>query len=176
VLGESVSWRLAAGTLLVVGGLALTVRPDRDAPAERPWAGALLALNTAVMASISFMLRKLGLRLLPDPAAAAALTVTGSLITLLPYLLLRSRAGPLRAAGPSLGYLVAGSVVTTAAFLAYFVALNLSEVVRVTPLANTTPLFALALLAVFRQQETVGGGTAAGVVLTVLGILLVVSG
>ena len=42
------------------------------------WAGVLLALNTAVMASISFMLRKLGLRMLPDAAVASALTVTGS--------------------------------------------------------------------------------------------------
>ncbi|HEU5298069.1 MAG TPA: DMT family transporter [bacterium] len=176
VLGETVSWRLAAGTLFVVIGLALTVRPDRAAPSDRPWAGALLALNTAVMASISFMLRKLGLRILPDPAVASALTVTGSLITLLPYLWLRSRAEPLRAEGRALGFLVAGSVLTTGAFLAYFVALSVSDLVKVSPLSNTTPLFALALLALFRQHEVIRAGTVAGAVLTVLGVLFVVAG
>ncbi|HXF83329.1 MAG TPA: DMT family transporter [bacterium] len=176
VLGETVSWRLAVGTVGVVVGVALTVRPDRAAPLERPWAGTLLALNTAVMASISFMLRKLGLRLLPDPAVASALTVTGSLITLLPYLWLRSRVEPLRAAGPALGYLVAGSIVTTAAFLAYFLALSLSDVVKVTPLSNTTPLFALVLLALFRQGEAIRPATVAGAILTVLGVIFVVAG
>lgn len=176
VLGETVSWRLAAGTLLVVIGLALTVRPDRAAPSDRPWAGALLALNTAVMASISFMLRKLGLRMLPDPAVASALTVTGSLITLLPYLWLRSRSEPLRAERRALSYLFAGSVFTTAAFLSYFVALSISDLVKVSPLSNTTPLFALALLALFRQPEMIRAATVAGAVLTVLGVLFVVAG
>jgi len=176
VLGETVSWRLAAGTLFVVVGLALTVRPDRSTPTDRPWAGVLLALNTAVMASISFMLRKLGLRMLPDPAVASALTVTGSLITLLPYVLLRSRVEPLRAEGRAMTYLILGSLFTTAAFLAYFFALSLSDVVKVTPLSNTTPLFALALLTLFRQGETIRAGTVAGAVVTVAGILFVVAG
>jgi len=176
VLGESLSWPLAAGTLFVVVGLALTARPDRSAPTERPWAGALLALNTAVLASFSFMLRKLGLRIFPDPAVASALTVTGSLITLLPYLWLRSRHEPLRAEGRALGYLIVGSLFTTGGFLAYFIALNLSEVVRVTPLANTTPLFALALLVLLRQGEAIRASTVAGAVLTVAGILFVVAG
>ncbi len=176
VLGEHLTWRLAAGTLLVVIGLALTVRPDPATPTTRPWAGVLLALNTAVMASISFLLRKLGLRMLPDPAVASALTVTGSLITLLPYVLLRSRREPLRVEGNAWFYLIAGGLATTGGFLAYFFALNLSEVVRVTPLSNTTPLFALALLYLFRQGEMLRAGTVAGALLTVAGILFVVSG
>jgi len=176
VLGESLSWPLAAGTLCVVAGLALTARPDPAAPARRPWTGALLALNTAVLASISFLLRKLGLRMFPDPAVASALTVTGSLLTLVPYLWLRSRTEPLRADGRSLSYLIAGSVFTTGGFLAYFFALSLSEVVRVTPLANTTPLFALALLTLFREGEVIRAATVVGATLTVAGVLLVVAG
>ncbi len=175
VLGEHLTWRLGAGTLLVVVGLALTVRPGNAAGAKRSWAGVLLALNTAVLASISFMLRKLGLRMLPEPSVASALTVTGSLLTLLPYALLRSRREPLRAEGKALVYLTVGSLFTTGGFLAYFFALNISEVVRVTPLANTTPLFALLLLALFRQ-ETIHTGTVAGAALTVAGILLVALG
>lgn len=175
VLGETVSWRLAAGTLLVVVGLVLTVRPDPAAPAGRPWAGALLALNTAVLASISFMLRKLGLQLLPDPAVASALTVTGSLVTLLPYVIIRSRTEPLRADRRALGYLIVGALVTTGAFLSYFFALNISELVRVTPLGNTTPLFALLLLYLFRQ-EAIRARAIIGALLTVAGVVSVALG
>jgi drug/metabolite transporter (DMT)-like permease len=186
VLGEHVTWRLAAGTVLVVLGLALTIRPDvtLEGPAEsagaappdrRPWAGALLALNTAVMASISFMLRKLGLRLLPDAAVASALTVTGSLLVLLPYVLLRSGGQPFRAGRGAMVLLIISAVFSTGGFLSYFYALSLSEVVRVTPLSNTTPLFAMFLLAVF-HQETVRAATVVGALLTVAGVLFVVIG
>jgi len=174
VLGEHVSWRLAAGTLLVVLGLALTIRPDDRTQTDRSWAGALLALNTAVMASISFMLRKLGLRMLPDAAVASALTVTGSLLVLLPYAALRSRTQPLRAERAALVLLIVSALFTTGGFLSYFYALSLSEVVRVTPLSNTTPLFALLLLALFRQ-EAIRPATVTGAVVTVAGILFVVS-
>lgn len=180
LLGEVVSWRLAAGTLLVVIGVALAVRPQGQTTQtydqRRLTTGVLLALNTAVMASISFLLRKIGLRLLPDPSLAAALTVTGSLATLLPYLALRARHAVLRTDRPSLTYLIAGGLLTTGGFLAYFLALNLGEVVRVTPLSNTTPLFAVALLYAFRQIERVAPDTVAGAVVTVAGVLLVVSG
>lgn len=188
VLGEHPSWQMAAGTLMVVLGLALTIRPDVAATAvsgsptapphggpDRPWAGVLLALNTAVMASISFMLRKLGLRLLPDAAVGSALTVTGSLLVLLPYAALRSRTQPIRAGRAALVLLIISAVFTTGGFLSYFYALSISEVVRVTPLANTTPLFALLLLAVFRQ-EPIRAATVAGVLLTVAGVLFVVLG
>jgi drug/metabolite transporter (DMT)-like permease len=186
VLGEHVTWRLAAGTVLVVLGLALTIRPDvalevppesagAARPDRRPWAGALLALNTAVMASISFMLRKLGLRLLPDPAVASALTVTGSLLVLLPYALLRSGGQPFQARRGAMALLIVSAVFTTGGFLSYFYALSLSEVVRVTPLSNTTPLFAMLLLAIFRQ-ETIRAATVVGALLTVAGVLFVVIG
>lgn len=206
VLGEHLTWQLGAGTVLVVIGVVMAVRPQEhpqrapvvvpadveagQVPVIVPLAsagysnggqrkitmGVLLALNTAVMASLSFMLRKIGLRMLPDPTLAAALTVTGSLGALLPYIGLRARQAPLRADRDSLAYLIAGGLLTTGGFLAYFLALNLGEVVRVTPLSNTTPLFAVALLLAFRQIEKVAPTTVAGAALTVAGILLVVSG
>ncbi|MGH2347977.1 MAG: DMT family transporter, partial [bacterium] len=161
ILGEQLTWAVAAGTVLVVVGVALTFRPEPGAAVEPPGSaerrtrtlGLLLALNTAVMASISFMLRKFGLRLLPDPNLAAALTVTGSLVTLVPYLSIRRGRYPLRADRNSFIYLIAGGVLSTGGFLAYYLALNLGDVVRVTPLSNTSPLFAVLLLLVFHEVE-----------------------
>ncbi len=176
LLGEQLSWRLAVGTVLVVGGLVLALRPDAPGESRRSWAGSLLALNTAVMASISFMLRKIGLRLLPGPVLASALTMTGAMVALLPYIAFRSRQDPLRVSRTSLVYVVAAGLLSTAGFMAYFEALDLGDVVRVTPLANTTPLFAILLLRAFRQVETVSRRAILGAVLAVGGILFVVGG
>jgi len=181
VLGEDLSWGTAAGTVLVVVGVVLAVRQEGGTPPEGSagrslTTGALLALNTAVMASISFMLRKIGLRMLPDPVLGAALTVTGSLVVLIPYISARWRREPLRAARGSLIWLIAGGLLSTGGFLAYYLALSLGDVVRVTPLSNTTPLFAVLLLYLFRQVEKVTAATTVGAALAVAGVLLVVGG
>ncbi len=176
LLGEHLSWRLAVGTVLVVSGVALTLRPTNPEESRRSRAGSLLALNTAVMASISFMLRKIGLRLLPYPVLGSALTMTGAMVALLPFIVLRYRQDPLRVYRGSLWYVIAAGLLSTGGFLAYFEALNLGEVVRVTPLANTTPLFAIILLRVFRQTETVTASTVLGTVVAVGGILFVLGG
>jgi len=177
LLGEHLSWRIGVGTVLVVMGLALTLRPEAWGAVRRPWAaGALLALNTAVMASVSFILRKLGMRLLPLPALASALTMTGALLALLPYVLIRARADVLRTDQGSLKYLLAAGLLSSGGFLLYFFALDLGTIVTVTPLANTTPLFAIAFLRLFRQGEPVALTTLVGAVLAVAGILFVVGG
>lgn len=181
VLGEDLNWRIAAGTILVVIGVVLAVRQGEGAAAadgagRSLTTGALLALNTAVMASVSFMLRKIGLRMLADPVLGAALTVTGSLVVLVPYIAARWRREPLRAARGSLVWLMAGGLLSTGGFLTYYLALSLGDVVRVTPLSNTTPLFAVLLLYLFRQVEKVTAGTAFGAALAVAGVLLIVSG
>jgi len=179
LLGEHVSWRLGVGTLLIVSGVALTLRrkEPKDAEGSRgSRVGTLLALNTAVMASVSFMLRKMGLRLLHHPVLASALTMTGAMLALLPFIALRYRQDPLRIDRGSLWYVIAAGVLSTGGFMSYFEALDLGEVVRVTPLANTTPLFAIVLLRMFRQAESVTASIIVGAILAVAGILFVVSG
>ena len=207
ILHEQMTWRLILGTLMVVAGVALAVKPEDRKPAARSAAvaevamphpepaggwmsrfrgslrgdqrrtlGILLAVNTAVMASISFLLRKTGLGFLPDPTLAAALTVTGSLVLLAPFQAVRWRRDPLRTDRNSLTYLVAGGLLTTAGFLSYFLALNLGDIVRVTPLGNTSPIFAVGLLYMFRQIESVARSTSLGAILTVAGVVFVVGG
>jgi len=207
ILHEQMTWRLILGTLMVVAGVALAVKPEDRKPAARSAAvaevamphpepaggwmsrfrgslrgdqrrtlGILLAVNTAVMASISFLLRKTGLGFLPDPTLAAALTVTGSLVLLAPFQAVRWRRDPLRTDRNSLTYLVAGGLLTTAGFLSYFLALNLGDIVRVTPLGNTSPIFAVGLLYMFRQIESVAPSTSLGAILTVAGVVFVVGG
>ncbi len=174
VLGERLTWPVGAGTVLVVAGVALAIRPGAEPPSthstgRRLTTGGLLALNTAVMASVSSMLRKIG-----DPVLGAALTVTGSLVVLVPYVAARWKDEPLRASRGSLVWLIASGLLTTGGFLAYYLALSLGDVVVVTPLSNTTPLFVVALLSAFRQVERVTAHIVVGAALTVAGVLLIV--
>jgi len=175
VLGERLSLRVALGTLLVAAGVWLSIRSPGTSSGPRSWAGVLLALNTALMAAISFILRKVGLRMLPDPLLASTITVTGSLAVLLPFLALQRRITPIRMDRSSLPWLIAGGLLTTGGFLSYFQALNLGEVVRVTPLSNTTPIFTVLLLRFFRKVETVGLAASLGAFLAVAGVMFVVT-
>jgi drug/metabolite transporter (DMT)-like permease len=177
-LGERITLQLAVGTVVVVLGVFLTSPPTGAAIEERiSRTGLLLALSTAVLAAISFLLRKVGLQAIPQPALGSALTVTGALAGLLPLLWLRPRREPVRVERGAVAPMAAAALLSSGGFLAYFLALGLGDVSRVTPLSNTTPLFAVLLLqAGFRHVEGVSRRTFAGVALGVLGILLVLRG
>jgi len=177
-LGERITLQLAVGTVVVVLGVVLTSSETGAAVEGRiSRTGLLLALSTAVLAAISFLLRKVGLQAIPQPALGSALTVTGALAGLLPLLWLRLRREPVRVERRAVAPMVAAALLSSGGFLAYFLALGLGEVSRVTPLSNTTPLFAVLLLqAAFRHVEGVSRRTFAGVALGVLGILLVLRG
>jgi drug/metabolite transporter (DMT)-like permease len=178
ILREHISAQLALGTVIVVLGVVLT-SPATGAPEERRLnrTGILLALSTALLAAISFLLRKIGLQAIPQPALGSALTVTGALAGLLPLLWLRPRREPVRVQRSAIAPIAAAALLSSGGFLAYFLALGLGDVSRVTPLSNTTPLFAVLLLhAGFRHVEGVSRRTFAGVGLGVLGVLLVLGG
>src|SRR2546428_6348910 len=128
------------------------------------------------MAGGAFMLRKSGLWLVPGPGRRPALPVTGSLVVLVPAIGARWKPEPLRATRGSLVWLIASGLLTTGGFLAYYLALSLGDVVIVTPLSNTTPLFAVALLYAFRQVERVTAHTAIGAALAAAGVLLIFGG
>lgn len=177
-LGERLSLQLALGTVVVVLGVAMTSSgavPAAESRMNRT--GLLLALSTALLAAISFLLRKIGLEAIPQPALGAALTVTGALAGLLPLVWLRGRREPVRIERSAIAPVIAAALLSSGGFLSYFLALGLGEVSRVTPLSNTTPLFAVLLLqAGFRHVEGVSRRTFAGASLAVVGIILVLRG
>lgn len=188
-LGERVGPALVLGTVAIVLGVALTTSGTAERPADNPASrvdgarrvkarlGVALALGTAVLAAVSIVMRKIALRWITQPALAASLTQTGALIALLPVVAVHSRREGLRAAPAAILPLIASALLSTVAFLAYFLALAQGDVSRVTPLSNTTPLFAILLLHfVFRRVETVTRRTLAGALLAVAGVILVMQG
>lgn len=176
LLGERVSAGLAAGIVAVVLGVALTSGTASPQVPRASRRGFLLALSTAVLAAASIILRKVGLEAIPYPALAAALTLCGAVLGLIPLVAWRWRREPFRAARTAVPPMVAGALLTSGGFLAYFLALNLGDASRVTPLSNTTPLFAVLLIRfAFRDVEQVTRRTLLGAALTVAGVILVVS-
>src|SRR3989304_4560352 len=153
-LHERVSAGLALGTVAVVLGVALTSSAPAQEEARAGRIGLLLALSTAVLAAASIVFRKIALGMIPHAALAGGRTPA------------RRSVPPMRVA----------ALMSSGGFLAYFLALNLGDASRVTPLSNTTPLFAVLLLrSAFRHVESVTRRTLAGAALTVAGMILVVS-
>ena len=177
VLRERVGAELALGTVAVVLGIAITSAAPPGTQGRANRTGVLLALSTAVLAAVSIVFRKIGLGAIPHPALGGALTLSGALVGLLPLVVWRWRREPMRAERRMLPAMLMAALLSSGGFLAYFMALNLGDASRVTPLSSTTPLFALLLLRYgFRHVERVARRTLVGAALTVAGVILVVGG
>lgn len=175
LLRERMSAGLAAGTVAVVLGVALTSGTASPRAPRASRRGLLLALGTAILAAVSIILRKVGLEAIPRPALAAALTLSGAVLGLIPLVAWRWRRERFRAARTAVPPMLAGALLTSGGFLAYFLALHLGDASRVTPLSNTTPLFAVLLLRfAFSDVEQVTRRTLLGAALTVAGVIMVV--
>lgn len=177
-LREPVSLIVALGTLVVVAGV-ITVT------LTKPWndehrvnlLGFLLALGSALVTAGTFLMWDLGLKHIQQTILATALTMTGMLAVLLPFPAFSGAGGRKCGDRDAVVNMLAAGLLTTAGFLAYFVALNNSTVSRIVPLVNTTPVFAVLILRlIFRRIEVVTAKTIIGATLTVLGVVLVVIG
>src|SRR3989304_3105547 len=145
-LHERVSAGLALGTVAVVLGVALTSSAPAQEEARAGRIGLLLALSTAVLAAASIVFRQIGLGMVPPAALAGGLTLSGAVLGLVPLVVWRWRREPIRAERRAVPPLLVAALLGSGGFLAYFLALNLGDASRVTPLSNTTPLFAVLLL------------------------------
>src|SRR3989304_234470 len=172
-LHERVSAGLALGTVAVVLGVALTSSAPAQEEARAGRIGLLLALSTAVLAAASIVFRQIGLGMVPPAALAGGLTLSGAVLGLVPLVVWRWRREPIRAERRAVPPLLVAALLSSGGFLAYFLALNLGDASRVTPLSNTTPLFAVLLLPfASRDVESVTRRTLAGAALPVAGGIL----
>lgn len=171
LLGEGLTAEIALGTLATVAGVGVLSWQRSRA---RNWGLVALLFPTgaAMVRAVNHVWAKFGLTLLPVPLMAATLSfsVSGSL-SVLAY---RVRKGtfPRRLPRPGVAWAVAGGVTVSAAILAMYTALSLGEVVVVSPVISTYPLFTMGFSMLFRQ-ERLTPRIAAGVVLVVSGVALI---
>ena len=173
-LGERPEAAVYLGSLLSVVGVWLT---SSRREGESEWKAVHLAypLGAAFLTAISQNFRKTGLRIMPNPFVATAVTITTSLAV---FSLSLVATGQMRATFQGdrkcLPFYGTAAVVSATAQLLGYIALSEGDVSVVVPLINTNPLFIVLFSALFlRDLETVNAQVAAGAVLIVTGIVLI---
>lgn len=167
-LGESLTLLIALGTIATVAGIMAITRGPGGVP-RLVRVALLLASGTAMIRGANHALGKLGLDLLPSVQMASF--VNFGVSSLGAIVIYRYRHGRLPLAIPRAGlvpFLITGTM-TSVAILCMYSALHHGDVVIVSPIVNTYPLFALAS-AVALREERASQRLVAGVLLVVIGV------
>lgn len=173
VLGEELTPAVAAGTALVVCGVALLSMREEKTGA---WRNVLVALPllSAFVAGSTQVIRKIGLARIALPILGAAVTTGTSFVAVALSLLVSRKWSMVRFNRASLGYFVLAGCAVTLGVASVYMSLYLSDVVIVAPLASLSPLYSLALSALFlREVEVITVRRVAAAILIVLGVVLI---
>lgn len=172
-LGETLTAGNVLGTAAVVlGMLVLTWSGGARARSWPLWAIALPFAAAAIRASAQ-VLTKAGLALWASPYAAGLIGYSVSAVVILVAArCLGPRQPTDRRAGP---WFVATGLFNGGSVFLMYVALAKGQVSMVSPIVATYPLFTLALSMLFLRQERITARVAAGSVLTVAGVALLLA-
>ena len=158
------------GGLLTVAGTWL-VSYQRAGEAKWRTIDLMFPLGAAVLASVSQNIRKMGLNITDEPIIAATISTATSLFCLFGSVLFSGKTSLIKITRECLPYYGGAAVFALIGQLCTFIALNGGQISVVAPLVNTTPLFVIALTAVFlRGEEKINRFVVIGVVLLVAGI------
>lgn len=169
-LGEALTARLAAGAVLVLGGVALIVTSRGTDPVpDRAWLGVAAALFTAVAWAVSTILVKPPLEHVDVVTAQAIrLPVAGAFLWATPWA--RGATDRLRDGGSAILWRLAMvSVLTVLSSVLWVTGIKYAGVGIGTVLASTAPMFAIPLGVVF-LGERLPRAAILGSVVTVAGI------
>jgi len=161
------------GGILTVAGTWL-VSYKRTGEAKWRPLDLLFPLGAAILASVSQNIRKMGLNSTSEPILAATISTATSLLCLLVSQRFSKKGRALGINRQCLPYYGGAALFALVGQLSTFVALNGGQISVVAPLNSTSPLFVIALTALFlRGEEKVNTAVVIGVVLLVAGIALI---
>jgi len=172
-LGEALTAGNALGTAVIVLGMLMLTWTDGARPRSWPLWAIALPFAAAAIRALAQVLGKAGLALWASPYAAGLIGYSVSAIVILVAARLSAPRAPAdRRAAPwfvATGLLNGGSV-----FLMY-TGLAKGQVSVVSPIIATYPLFTLALSLLFLRHDRITARVAAGSVLTVAGVAVLLS-
>lgn len=174
-LGELWVFQNIAGTCLVILGVILL---SLAKPPDKPWRkmDIIYPVLGAIAFGMSANLRKAGLELVNVPILAAATTAATAALFSLALLHFQGGIGVFKLTRQSAAWLIAASIINTAAMLSVFYALSFGKVVIVEPLVSSNPVLTLIFTAIFlRDLEALSLRVIIGALLTVAGTILVVT-
>ena len=173
-LGETLTAGNVLGTAVIVLGMLVLTWVDSARPRDWPlWAIALPFAASAIRA-LAQVLTKAGLALWSSPYAAGLIGYTVSAVVILVAARV-GRAPKVTDRRAALWFVATGFFNGTSLFLLY-VALNQGKVSLISPIVATYPLFTLGLSMLLLRHERVTQRVAVGAVLTVAGVIVLVSG
>jgi len=173
-LGEQINIWIILGTILITGGVALiSWQPESERGSYR-WSHLGFPLGAALLAGISHPIRRYALGIANEPLFFAAVVGLVSLAWMTGYLLSPVKSErPVwnrKAAGP---FLLAG-IFETLGILLVIVALSIGQVVVVSPIVATSPLWILFGTWLFlRGIESLSLRTIIGAVAVVAGTVAI---
>lgn len=177
LLGEPISLPSSVGGLLTIAGgvLLSSVRPGEAKSFDNRQL--VFPAIAAVLYGVVHVLRDIGLRLVPAPAIGAAVNMTTSWFLVGTYLAVTGRHRSLSIGTCEIAYFVPAGIASSVGLACLYSALQAGDVVVVTPVLNTGPLFALGLTYVFlRDSELFGQRVTVGTVCIILGVSLLTVG
>ncbi len=173
VLGEIVTGRILVGTAIVVSGIGFIALSSRNVGVSWPVWAVLIPLGAALTRGFAHNIIKFGLNELPSPMTAALISSTVSLLVLLIV------NGASRQKFPRLGpgYYWFGllGILNAIGLIGINMALHLGDVVVVSPLIATTPVFTLLIGWMFFRREAVTWSSFLAIAIIFTGCVLIVT-
>ena len=174
-LGEEITAFTVAGALMIFAGVnVITWRNGGQGDWNKR--DVIFPLTAALFFAISTNFRKIGLNQMDFPIVGAAITSTVSLTVLVLSLLVaryRNSEG-MTLNREAVKYFGVASVISSVAYLLYFLAISASKITRIQPIAGTNPLWAIFFSYIFlKQTETITTKIVIGAVIIVPGIALI---
>lgn len=170
-LGEPFVLSILAGSMLVVGGIALISFKEGKLSIKVSAIG--LPLAGAFLFSIGNLLRKLGTNLLPHSVLGAQFSTLAGLIVFAGYLGIRGKL-KLELGEGAAPVLLASGVINAIAWITLTMAISMGKVSVMSAIIYSYPLFSVVLSRfMLKDTENLTRNTVAGCVLIVLGIIVV---
>ena len=169
-LGERLTLAIAAGTLLTVLGIVSLSRAPGGGHRQRLVAAALLfATATAAIRGFNHFIGKIGMELLPNAFMAAFTSFAVSFAVLAVTYRWRRGRWPGRLPAAGVGYFILTGLCIAAGMGFLFAGLLLGQVIIVSPIVGTYPVFTL-LAAAALGDERITARVLVGVGLVVVGV------
>lgn len=150
-LGETVTLRILAGTAIVIGGIMMIAFRSKIRGVNWPLWALGLPLLAALTRGIAHPLTKKGFETLPSPLTAALISSCVSLMVLSAVHVATGQRLP--SWNPGYWWFALAGVINCIGIVGLGIALDMGEVVVVSPIIATTPAFTLLLgYFVFRRE------------------------
>jgi DME family drug/metabolite transporter len=174
LLGEPLTTQIAIGTAGVVGGILVSAMRPKGIVHDWPLWALLLPLGAAGLRALAHAITKIGFAEVPDPVFAGLVASSVALVLL---------AGRFIASGEkwecqpreAFWFLMSG-LTSAAGVYSLNVALQNGQVLIVSPIVASSPVFALLLAIVVFRREKLNWRTVGTIALVVSGVILVILG